>query len=113
MDREREAVIREVRDELLQIQREMLELKLNTGITSWDIAIWIIGGILAIIGLIAAPFSAGASLIATVLGLLLILVDAVKKIRDNAQNPEDRKRAQELINRTKALHQKLETLLDQ
>lgn len=72
-------------------------------ISKWDKANWIIALTLALGGLAAAPFSGGTSLVLTILGIIWLLIDMVKKIRETARDKETKVRAEKL-------HERLEFL---
>jgi hypothetical protein len=98
---------RSVTEEIAEIEAELRQILPRARISRWDKWNWGVGLALATGGIVLAPLSAGLSLGATALGLVLILADMAKKIRESAQTDEDVRRADELIARLGRLRDRL------
>ena len=89
--------------EIKDIATQTSELIPEAEISTWDKVNWGVAITLAIGGLVAAPFSGGASLIATFLGIVWLLIDIVKKIRETAKDKATKAHADQLRSRLKFL----------
>ena len=96
--------------EIAAIRTRLAALWPHARISRWDIGVWVAGGMLGIGGIVLAPVSGGLSLLASLLGLVLILIDVAKKLRDGARTPEARHEAIALLERLERLEERLRTL---
>lgn len=67
--------------------------------STWDRVNFCVALAVALAGLAAAPFSAGLSLIATVIGIVWILIDMLEKIREKVKDKSIQEYAGELRER--------------
>lgn len=91
---ERRARIRRIRD----IQRELQDLRRQTQppVTARSIGIWIVSGGLAATGVALSAPSGGWSLLVSVAGMVMFMVDMARQVQAAARTREQYRRAQQL-----------------
>lgn len=92
----------ERKDAVIEINSIAKQTKLllpSAKISTWDKVNWGVALTLALGGLAAAPFSGGASLVLTILGVVWLLIDMVKKISETARDKKTRTDADQLYER--------------
>jgi len=90
--------------ETQDIAKRLLQMVNETaGISWWDKSNWAIGIALSVGGIVAAPFSGGASLALTVLGIIWVCVDMIKKIRETSTDGSTRRETSRMEKRVNFL----------
>ena len=85
--------------EIVSIGKQIKKLIPFSTISKWDKINWGIALFLALGGLAAVPFSDGVSLIATILGIVWLLIDMAKKISETAKDEKTKQHADKLEER--------------
>lgn len=102
--------IRKLREEARKLAEDSTALADEVGFSFWDgaDAIIIILSIVAIIlGVAFAPASGGASLVLTILGVVLLVLDLIVKICDAAEKAAQKERADKLRKQAADLERRL------
>ena len=82
---------------LRRFQKELEDLDARSTLSKWTIGVWIASGALGLGGIALAPFSGGASLLLSVAGFVVFLVDMAKQVADNAKTVAARERAEAIL----------------
>lgn len=90
---------RQSREEISVLLRRGMDMLPSTDISPWDKTNWAVALTLAIGGITLSPVSGGLSLLASVLGILWLLTDIFKKIRDSSRDSEHQKEASDILER--------------
>ena len=80
------------------IQRELQELYREThpGVTAGTVGIWLASGGLALAGVALAVPTGGVSLLLSVAGVVVFLIDMARQVQATARTREHRRRAHDL-----------------
>lgn len=97
-------------EEAKGIVEDMDDLADEVGLSFWDgadLVIWILAGIVAIIGLIACLESGGAGCLVSLLALVLAALDTIAKLIDLAEKDAAKQKAEALEKRIADLERRI------
>ena len=89
--------------EIKILAKRAFEILPSERISTWDKTNWSIALTIAIVGISLTQISGGLSLIASLLGILWLLIDVWKKIRETSTNEKRREEAADNIERIEFL----------
>ena len=97
-------------EEAKEIVEEMDDLADDVGVSFWDgvdIIVWILAGIVALIGIVLCLETGGLGCLLTLLALVLAAIDTIAKLIDLADKEGEKQKAKALEKRLRDLERRI------